>query len=315
MPTKKRSKFDIRHKEALRLCLREYFDLFFPELAGKMQFNTARFLDKELIALSEEVKGQRRDKEQQRLTDALILIQINMNKKQEWILIHWEQESKKKKGFEERMFHYFCGIYFKYRKLVFPIAMFTDPAKWKKPIMDTFSLSLLRYPVNEFTYRLIKLKDHSAGDFEKLAGKNPLAAAYLPLTDYPKKDRPVIKAKAVRGIAKMPTGPKRATLFSLIQESIPLDTGEEKAYQKLIQRDPFYKEVKMLQSIKEVGIEEGVEIGLEQGLEKGRILTMKEVAKSLLQSGKLTQKEISVITGLKPAEIRKLSKALKKSKQ
>ncbi|KPA12693.1 hypothetical protein MHK_007104, partial [Candidatus Magnetomorum sp. HK-1] len=61
----RRSNYDIRHKETLRLFLREYFELF-----------------------------------------------------------------------EERMFHCFCGIYFQYRKLVFPIAMFTDTAKWEKPIPD-----------------------------------------------------------------------------------------------------------------------------------------------------------------------------------
>ncbi len=59
----------------------------------------------------------------------------------------------------------------------------------------------------------------------------------------------------------------------------------------------------MLQSIEEVG--------MERGLEKGQILTQRKIAKSLLQSGKLAQKEISVITGLEPAEIRKMAKALK----
>ena len=310
MATEKRSKFDIRHKEALRLCLREYFELFFPDLAKIMRFDTAKFLDKELIALFGEPKGRRKEKDQQRLTDALISIQIDLNGTLEWILIHWEQESKRKGGFEERMFHYFCGIYFKHRKLIFPIAMFTDPAKWRKPITKTFNISLLQYPVNEFTYRLIKLKDYKAKEFEDLAGKNPLAAAYLPLTDYPKRDRPVIKAKAVRGIAKMPTGPKRATLFSLIQESIPLNKSEERKYQKLIQTDPFYEEVKMLQSIEEVGMERGLELGLEQGLEQGQILTLRKIAKNLLQSRKLTQKEIVAVTGLKPGEISKLARTL-----
>ncbi|RLC06160.1 MAG: hypothetical protein DRI57_27035 [Deltaproteobacteria bacterium] len=63
----------------------------------------------------------------------------------------------------------------------------------------------------------------------------------------------------------------------------------------------------MLQSIKEVGIEKGIEIGLE----KGRILTQRKIAKSLLQTRKFTQKEIVAITGLKPAEIRKIAKALR----
>ncbi|MEE4359655.1 MAG: hypothetical protein V2I97_24500, partial [Desulfococcaceae bacterium] len=48
------NRFDIRHKETLMLFLREYFELFFPELVEKIQFETAEFLDKELIALFEE---------------------------------------------------------------------------------------------------------------------------------------------------------------------------------------------------------------------------------------------------------------------
>ena len=49
-------------------------------------------------------------------------------------------------------------------------------------------------------------------------------------------------------------------------------------------------------------MERGMEIGMER-LEQTRI----QIAKSLLQSGKLTQKEIATITGLKPDEITKLA--------
>ncbi|KPA18237.1 transposase, partial [Candidatus Magnetomorum sp. HK-1] len=123
----RRSNYDIRHKETLRLFLREYFELFFPDLAAKMNFNSVMFMDKELIAL---FGGEHR------ITDALILIEIIVNDESKWIMIHWEQQSNKQSLFEERMFHCFCGIYFQYRKLVFPIAMFTDTAKWEKPIPD-----------------------------------------------------------------------------------------------------------------------------------------------------------------------------------
>ncbi len=224
MTEKKRSKFDIRHKETLTLFLKEYFELFFPDLAKKIRFETARFLDKELITLFGENEENGEDKaDEHRITDAMILVQILPGKKPEWIMIHWEQESQKRKKFEERVFHYFCGIYFCYRIIVFPIAMFTDSAKWRKPVPGKFSLSLDKYPiVREFTYNIIKLKNCKAGDFEKLADGNPLAAAYLPLTDYPKKERPLIKAKAMKGIAKVPAGKKQGTLFSLIQESIKL---------------------------------------------------------------------------------------------
>ncbi len=263
MTEKKHSKFDIRHKETLTLFMREYFEIFFPDLVPIIKFETARFLDKELIALFGKPDERSDDKDQHRITDALILVKILLNEKLQWILIHWEQQGTKQKGFEERMFHYFCGIYFKYRKRVFPIAMFTDPAKWSVPVKNTFSLALLEYPVCEFAYRLIKLKKYKAEEFEKRIEKNPLAAAYLPLTDYPKKERPAIKAKAVQGIAKMPPGPKQATLLALVEESIRLNHEEETLYKKLIQND--YKEVRMLQSVEELYMEKGVGIGMEKG--------------------------------------------------
>jgi len=267
MTGKKHRKFDIRHKETLTLFLREYFELFFPDLAQIIQFKTARFLDKELIALFGKQDEGTNDRDQHRITDALILVQILVNEKLRWIMIHWEQQGTKPKQFEERMFHYFCGIYFKYRKLVFPIAMFTDPANWRVPVSDTFNLSLPGHPICEFTYHLIKLKKFKAEEFEKQIEKNPLAAAYLPLTDYPKKERPAIKAKAVQGIAKTPPGPKQATLLALIEESIRLNREEEKRYNTLIQND--YREVRMLQSVEEVYMDKWMEKGMEKGVEKG----------------------------------------------
>jgi len=304
MAKKRHGRFDTRHKETLTLFLKEYFELFFPDLAKIIRFETAKFMDKELFALFG--KPEKGKKDQHRITDALILAQIILDDETKWILIHWEQESKKKKNFGERMFHYFCGIYFRYRRLVLPIAMFTDPAIWKKRPESRFALSLPGYSVCEFGYNLIKLKDYKADEFEKKIGENPLAAGYLPLTDYPPEERPLIKAKAMKGIAKLPPGQRQATLFSLIQESLPLTIGEEKEFRRLVTDNPMYQEVKMLQSIEEVGIEKG----LEQGLEKGRIQASEEIAKNLLRFGKLSIKEIREITGLDVRRIGQLKKLL-----
>ena len=324
----------MRHKETLTLFLREYFELFFPDLAKIMQFETAVFLDKELIALLFGEDGKPPD-DHYEITDALILIQIHLDGKPEWILIHWEQQSEREKDFEKRMFHYFCGIYFKHEKLVFPIAMFTDSAKWRKPVKNEFSLSLTQYPICEFTYHLIKLKNFGADEFEEKIGENPLAAAYLPLTDYPKKDRPVIKARAMKGIAGISEGRKRATLFSLIQESIRLDSEEERQFRELVRTSPMYKEVKMLESVEEVGYERGMEeargmlesveeVGYERGMEEAqkklqsakeegqKMLqsALEETAMKMLDSGVLTHEQIAQFTGLDIGKIRKLAKSL-----
>ncbi len=82
-----------------------------------------------------------------------------------------------------------------------------------------------------------------------------------------------MQAKAVKGIAKkLPPGKKQSALYSLIQESIKLDKKEEKQYQKLIQANPVYKEAKMLESMKDVGREEGREEGVLIGREEGVLI-------------------------------------------
>jgi len=243
----KPNNFDIRHKEVLRLFLKEYFYLFFPELAKRMRFETAEFKDKELIALFG-------DDDQHKYTDALILIQIELDNKLEWILIHWEHMGHKQDLFEKRMFHYFCGIFFQWEKIVLPIAMFTDDAKWKrKPVPATYKMSLPGFPINEFNYNIIKLKNFKADDFIEKDRENPLTWAYLPLTDYPKKDKPKIKAQAIEGILKTSKNDKeKATLLTLIDQSLTLNKEENEQYLILIQNVEIYKEVKMYDTIEEM---------------------------------------------------------------
>jgi O6-methylguanine-DNA--protein-cysteine methyltransferase len=241
----KPNNFDIRHKETIRLHLKEYFELFFPDLAKRMDFDTAEFKDKELIALFG-------DQDQFKYTDALILIKIKLDDAEDWILIHWEHMGYKPSVFEERMLHYFSGIYFQYRKIILPIVMFTDPAKWRKPVSNTYKMELPDYPIVDFHYNIIKLKNYTPESLIQKAPSNPLVWAYLPLTDFPKEDRPIIKAKAESGVLKTgKTGRHKATLLSLIDQTLSLTKSENEQYLNLIEKQKDLKEVKMYESIEE----------------------------------------------------------------
>jgi Skp family chaperone for outer membrane proteins len=241
----KPNNFDIRHKETIRLHLKEYFELFFPDLAKRMDFDTAEFKDKELIALFG-------DQDQFKYTDALILIKIKLDDGEDWILIHWEHMGYKPSVFEERMLHYFSGIYFQYRKIILPIVMFTDPAKWRKPVSNTYKMELPDYPIVDFHYNIIKLKNYTPESLIQKAPSNPLVWAYLPLTDFPENDRPIIKAKAESGVLKTgKTGRHKATLLSLIDQTLSLTKSENEQYLNLIEKQNDLKEVKMYESIEE----------------------------------------------------------------
>ena len=300
IPIKRRSNYDVRHKETLRIFLREYFELFFPDLEKRMLFDTAEFKDKELIALF----GDRDDPVQLKIVDALILIQIVIDQTPEWIVIHWENQGEKQTYYPERMFHLFCGIYYQFRKLVFSIAMFTDSNKWQKPISNTYKLSLLNYPINDFSYRLLKLKHINASEFEKQKPDNPLTWAYLPLTDYPKEMRPSIKAKSVEGIFKTASNEKqKATLLSLIDHTLTLTDKEEKQYRELIKTNLKQKEDNMLETMEDY-YQEKIDLALEkkeieikkqikeQALDEAR----NEIISNLLLSGMLNIEQIAKAT-------------------
>jgi len=118
----------------------------------------------------------------------------------------------------------------------------------------------------------------------------------------------------MKGIAKLPGGQKRATLFSLVRESIRLNREEEKQYQKMVRSDPLWEEVKMLESIEDVGYERGWEEAreeLQEKLREGQAKVLENTAKKLLKSGWLTHDQIVEITGLDIGRIGEFAEALK----
>ncbi|MDM8526157.1 hypothetical protein QUF80_22505 [Desulfococcaceae bacterium HSG8] len=82
-----------------------------------------------------------------------------------------------------------------------------------------------------------------------------------------------------------------------------MNREEEKQFRKLVQTNPIYKEVKMLQSVEEVGIEKGIEKGRNQALE--------ETAKNLLKADWLAKQQIAEATGLDIHRIDELAEFLK----
>ena len=291
--TTKRSNHDLRHKETIRLFLREYFELFFPDIADKMNFKTVQFLDKELISLF----GESDHIEQYKIVDSLIMIEIDLDVINEWIVIHWEVQGTKPISFEERMFHIFCGVYYQFRKKVFPIAMFIDPHQWRTPVSDTFSMNVMNYPViKDFSYQIIKLKKYEFEVFEKKAPDNPLTWAYLPLTNYPKTLKPLIKAKSIKGVIKTTKNEKqKAILTSLVDTSIPLTKDEHDQFLKIIEKDAQFKEVKMFETVEEYF--------LEKGREEGRC----GLISKFLKSGMLTVEQIVQATGEQYDMVRKIA--------
>ena len=92
-------------------------------------------------------------------------------------------------------------------------------------------------------------------------------------------------------------------MYSLIQQSLELDPEEEKKFREIIGENPMFKEAKMLQSIKEVGMEEGIDIG------------RRETARNLLLLNALTEEQIAQATNLNIEEVIELKQEIKGASQ
>jgi len=228
------------------------------------------------------------------------MIQIKIDGNPKWVLIHWEQQSKKQPNFAERMLHYFSGIYFHFREIVFPIAMFTDEHVWRKPIETKYKMTLLDHEILEFNFNLIKVKDYTSEEFEKIAPENPLTWAYLPMTRYPNDQKTLIKAKALKGIAQTEQNEKkRSHLVRLVDTYLPLTKEEREQFIEFVKQQSTYKEVYMIETIKDVGIEQGIGIGREEG--KDNLLA------NFIKAGMLTFEQIVKASGIGIEKIKKIA--------
>jgi hypothetical protein len=145
----------------------------------------------------------------------------------------------------------------------------------------------------------IKLKQYDAAEFEQLKPDNPLTYAYLPLTNYPKDQKHVIKAKSINGMIKTVRNEKqKAVIYCLIDESLPLTQDEHDKFEQLLELNEKFKEVKMFDTV-----EEYMEAKYtKKGIEKGRTGLLNQIIKS----GVMTIDQIVQATGEQYEYVKKL---------
>ena len=127
-------------KEFFRRFLPRFMHLFFPEEASQLDFDTLRFLDKELVInLPEQTL---------RITDVVAEVGIRTGGKRT-ILVHVEIEAYPKRGFPNRMFEYYALLRVLRQQSVFPIALILRPGVggllWQTYTEELFGREILRF--------------------------------------------------------------------------------------------------------------------------------------------------------------------------
>jgi len=160
-------------KEAIETYFHDFFEFFFPHIAGDIDFGKGyEFLDKEIKRILREAGTGKR------YADILVKVYLR-DGQEEWLLIHIEVQGYGDKEFSERMFVYNYRIFDRYRKEIISLAILTDPSPGLRPERYETARWGFRHL---FEFPIVKLIDYKRRWEELEKGDNPFALivmAYL----------------------------------------------------------------------------------------------------------------------------------------
>ncbi|HHY72846.1 MAG TPA: Rpn family recombination-promoting nuclease/putative transposase [Bacillus bacterium] len=274
-------------KELLQNFFQEFVELFFPEHYIHIDFSHLKFLSQELF--TDIVKGEKRKID--------ILAETKLKDIDALILIHVEPQSYFQKEFHERMFIYFSRLYEKYRKPIFPIAIFSYNDN--KEVSDYLIIEIPTFKMVEFRYSQIHLIKM---DWRKFIGSNnPVAATLLSKMGYRREERIQVKLEFLRMISRMELNPaKMELLFGFFETYLQLNEEEEKLMQEEITRLPE-EDAKAILRLPNSYFEKGLEQGIEKGMEKG----IEKIVREMYKKG-LPEELISELSKLPIEQIREI---------
>lgn len=253
---------DQRFKTLLQTFLREFFEAFLPEWAGRFDFEHVEWLETE--AFPDPSKGERRSLD---LVARLPLSDAygSTSAAQDWLsLIHIEVESGESvAAFRPRFCDDFSYLRWRHRRPILPVALFLNVGLDGIGI-DGHSEAFGPLEVLRLQYLSIGLR---ALDAERLlAGENALAAALVGLMRAPEGKRARLKADALDVIRV--SGRNDWKLFLLVDcldAYFPLSGTDLIEYEELMATHEREESRNMVRSILDEAREEGVEEGREEG--------------------------------------------------
>ena len=209
-------------KELLTTFFVEFLQLFFPEVLEYLDVDSIQFVDKELF--TDVVEGEKK------ILDVVALAEFQQQNYS--FLIHIEAQASNQIDFNQRMFRYFCSLFLKYNRPIYPIVVFSynSPQRADKDIysMD-FPEGRNRYYPLQFKYKVVQLNRLNWRDF--LKQQNPIAAALMAKMKIPKSDRPIVKAQCLRLLVSLKLNPAKMQLISsFIDSYLRLNQPEEQIF-------------------------------------------------------------------------------------
>jgi Domain of unknown function (DUF4351) len=234
-------------KELLTTFFVEFLDLFFPSILEYLDTDSIQFVDKELF--TDVVRGEKK---------IMDLVALAKFQEQDYsFLVHLENQAANAPEFNRRMFRYFCSLFLKYDRPIYPIVIFSydSPQRLDK---SNFVIDFPNKQVLDFDYDIIQLNRLDWRHF--LKQKNPIAAALMSKMKIDKSDRPTVKAQCLRLLVTLNLDPAKMQLISgFVDTYLRLNSQEEAIFQSELGTMEIREQEQIMQittSWKEQGIVE-----------------------------------------------------------
>ena len=270
-------------KELITTFFVEFLELFFSEVLVYLDETSITFVEQELFT--------NLTKSEKKILDVVALAKF---REQDYsFLIHLENQASNQTDFNRRMFRYFCSLFLKYDRPIYPIALLSYDSP-KRAYKDNFVVELPQFPVLNFNYKLIQLNRLDWRNF--VAQKNPIAAALMSKMQIAREDRPRVKAECLRLLVTLKLDPARMQLISgFVDTYLKLDRQEEETFQTQIDTIEPEEQEKIMQ----------LTTSWEQ---KGQINTILRLLDKKL--GSLSQQTVTTIQSLDAAQLDRLTEEL-----
>lgn len=235
-------------KELISTFFMEFLELFLPQVAEYIDPKSLAFLDKELYE----------DAFFREKLEVDVIAQARFKGRQATFVIHLENQSYRQTDFSQRLFFYFARLYERFRRPVYPIALFS----FDKPLRPESKKHQVAFPdkmVLDFDFEIIQLNRLNWRDF--LNQPNPVASALMAKMKIAPKDRPRVKLECLKMLAGLKVNrTKMYFLSSFIDTYLRLNETEQEVFQKeLAKVVPPEREIVM--QLTNSWVEEGLERG------------------------------------------------------
>ena len=274
-------------KELLTTFFVEFLELFFPSILEYLETDTITFVDKELF--TDVVGGEKK------IMDIVALAKFQQQNYS--FLVHVENQASSDTEFNRRLFRYFCSLFLKYDRPVYPIVVFSydSPQRLDR---SSFVIDFPDKQVLNFNYEIVQLNRLNWRDF--LQQRNPVAAALMAKMKIDEKDRPQVKAECLRLMVTLKLDSAKMYLISgFIDTYLDLTQQEELIFQSQLSTMELEEQEQIMQ----------ITTSWEQkGIAKGQSNTI--LRQLNRKFGTLDNKIAEQIKALEPSQLNSLSEDL-----